>query len=177
MKENPDVASHLLLASRRSPSVRKEIALAWLRLLKRDYRAGELAHRCGDRDRGGGRDDGGVFTDRVQRALTQQANWLLGADLVIADSRPISPELKNEAARQGLSVVEVARFPSMVVQGERNMLADVKVVTKGFPLRGNCASPNVCSALTGAPQRSPNRGPYGWTNGSTPDSSRAAAIA
>jgi putative ABC transport system permease protein len=114
----------------------REIRLAW-RLLKRDYRAGELTLiAVAIVIAVAAVTTVGFFTDRVQRALTQQANWLLGADLVIADSRPISLELKDEAARRGLSVIEVTRFPSMVVHGERNMLADVKVVTKGFPLRG-----------------------------------------
>ena len=41
----------------------------------------------------------GFFTDRVQRALRQQANRLLGADLAIGDSSPIAPELAGRGAR------------------------------------------------------------------------------
>src|SRR5262245_63582175 len=112
----------------RDMSAFQEFALAW-RLLVRDYRAGELTLIAGAIVIAvAAVTTVGFFTDRVQRALIQQANWLLGADLVIADSRPIPPELKDEASRRGLSVVEVARFPSMVVHGERNMLADVKVI-------------------------------------------------
>jgi putative ABC transport system permease protein len=77
------------------------------------------------------------FTDRVQRALQQQANRLLGADLAVSDSRAIAPELKDEARRRGLTAVTVVRFPSMVVRGERTMLSDVKVVEAGFPARGD----------------------------------------
>ena len=114
----------------------REIRLAW-RLLARDYRAGELTLIAAAIVIAvAAVTTVGFFTDRVQRALSQQANWLLGADLVIAGSRPLAPELKAEARRRGLTAVEVARFPSMIVQGERNMLADVRVVEPGFPPRG-----------------------------------------
>src|SRR5262249_29778851 len=78
----------------------------------------------------------GFFTDRVQRALRVEASRLLGADPAIGDSRPIAREWKAEARRRGLTAVTVARFPSMVLRGERNMLSDVKVVEAGFPARG-----------------------------------------
>ena len=80
------------------------IRLAW-RLLARDYRAGELTLIAAAIVIAvAAVTTVGFFTDRVQRALDQQANWLLGADLVIADSRPIAPELKEEARRRGLAV-------------------------------------------------------------------------
>ena len=127
-----------------------EIRLAW-RLLVRDYRAGELTLIAAAIVIAvAAVTTVGFFTDRVQRALDQQANWLLGADLAISDSRPIAPELKEEAQRRGLSVVEVVRFPSMVVHGERNMLADVKVVAPGFPLRGEL---RIAEQLFGADRR------------------------
>src|SRR5687768_14488790 len=113
-----------------------EIRLAW-RLLARDYRAGELTLIAASIVIAvAAVTTVGFFTDRVQRALVQQSNWLLGADLVISDSRPLAPEVMDEARRRGLSVIDVLRFPSMAVRGERNMLSDVKVVTPGFPLRG-----------------------------------------
>src|SRR3970282_1008993 len=102
------------------------IRLAW-KLLARDYRAGEItliapaiviAVPAVTTV--------GFFTDRVQRVLELQANRLLGADLVIADSRPLDPELRQEALRRGLDASEVIRCPSIVVQGDRTVLADVK---------------------------------------------------
>ena len=79
----------------------------------------------------------GFFTDRVQRVLELQANRLLGADLVIADSRP--PAIRNCARKRcgaGWRRSRSSRFPSMAVQGDRTVLADVKVVSPGYPLRG-----------------------------------------
>ena len=78
----------------------------------------------------------GFFTDRVHRALNRQANQLLGADLVVAADRPLAPEFETEALRRGLAVTRVMRFPSMAVRGDRNVLSSVKVVTAGYPLRG-----------------------------------------
>jgi putative ABC transport system permease protein len=110
--------------------------LAW-RLLARDYRAGELALiAMAIVIAVASVTTVGFFTSRVQRALDQQANRLLGADLVISDTRPIAPALKEGAARFGLSVLSIARFPSMAVRGDRNVLTDVKAVAPGYPLRG-----------------------------------------
>ena len=117
-------------------NVVREIQLAG-RLLWRDWRAGEVTLIAGAIVIAvAAVTTVGFFTDRVQRALQQQANRLLGADLAVADSRPIAPELKNEARRRGLTAVTILRFPSMVVRGERTMLSDVKVVEAGFPARG-----------------------------------------
>lgn len=113
-----------------------EIHLAW-KLLARDYRAGEITLiATAIIIAVAAVTTVGFFTDRVQRVLELQANRLLGADLVIADSRPLDPELRQEAVRRGLAAIEIIRFPSMVVQGDRTVLADVKAVSPGYPLRG-----------------------------------------
>lgn len=117
-------------------SVANAIALAW-RLLLRDYRAGELTLiAVAIVIAVASVTSVGFFTDRVHRVLDQQANRLMGADLVIADTRPPAAELREEALRRGLAAIEIMHFPSMVVQGERAVLADVKVVMPGYPLRG-----------------------------------------
>jgi putative ABC transport system permease protein len=114
----------------------REIHLAW-RLLARDYRAGELTLiAVAIVIAVASVTTVGFFTDRVRRGLDQQANRLLGADLVITDSRPVPDELPEEASRRGLSVSGMLRFPSMAVHGDRNVLADVRAVAPGYPLRG-----------------------------------------
>ncbi len=131
-------ASRLLpLASRRdSPGLSRTIALAW-RLLARDYRAGELALIAAAIFIAvASVTTVGFFVGRVQLALEQQANRLLGADLVIADSRPFAPELREGAASRGLAVMEVLRFPSMALRGDLSTLAEIKAVGPGYPLRG-----------------------------------------
>ena len=112
------------------------LALA-ARLLARDYRAAELALIAAAIVIAvAGVTTVGFFTDRVRRVLDVQANRLLGADLVVAHSRPLPPELRREALRRGLSAIDIMRFQSMAVYRERTALADVKVVTAGYPLRG-----------------------------------------
>ena len=114
----------------------RELRLAW-RLLARDYRAGELALiAVAIVIAVAAVTTVGFFTGRVQAALDQQANRLLGADIVIADSRPIPPELRQGAEQRGLAAISVLRFPSMALRGSHSVLSDVKAVEPGYPLRG-----------------------------------------
>jgi len=114
----------------------REIHLA-RRLLARDYRAGELALiTFAIIVAVASVTTVGFFTGRVKQALDQQANRLLGADIVIADSRPLGPELEQGATRLGLTVISVMRFPSMAIRGDRSILSEVKAVAPGYPLRG-----------------------------------------
>jgi putative ABC transport system permease protein len=119
----------------------KTLRLA-LVLLRRDARAGELsvlfaALLLAVASVG----TVGFFTDRVKGALTREANVLLGADLLISGDRPLPDTLVQEARARGLATVPVIRFNSMVqpqagaAQADA-VLADVKAVGKGYPLRG-----------------------------------------
>jgi len=127
-----------------------DIRLA-VRLMWRDARAGELtllaaalviAVACVTTV--------GFFSDRMHAALAQQANQLLGADLVIAGDRPLPEAYAEEALRRGLAIAHVARFPSMALHAEASVLADIKVVSPGYPLRGEM---RVADALYGPDRR------------------------
>ncbi|PKO25543.1 MAG: hypothetical protein CVU35_03660, partial [Betaproteobacteria bacterium HGW-Betaproteobacteria-8] len=78
----------------------------------------------------------GFFTDRIENALVRQGSMLLGADLVISGSKPLAENYRQEAERRQLVSTQAMEFPSMVVQGERSQLAEIKAVGSGFPLRG-----------------------------------------
>src|SRR5258707_701583 len=108
-----------------------------LRMLARDWRAGELrvlalalaiavASITGV----------GFFADRVGRALARDATQLLGADLVLQSDHPWRAEILGEIGRQGLESAEGVNFMSMAVAGEASALAGVKAVTENYPLRG-----------------------------------------
>ncbi len=115
-----------------------------LRMLLRDWRAGELrvlafALVLAVASVG----TVGFFADRVKNALGRQANLLLGADVVISGDRPLPDELAAEALRRGLATTPVLKFNSMVRPqrgaadgGATPVLADVKAVGTGYPLRG-----------------------------------------
>ncbi len=131
-----------------------------LRMLRRDWRAGELsvliaalvlaAASAGTV---------GFFADRVKGALSRQANLLLGADLMLSADRALPPDFAREAQARGLATVPVVRFNSMV-QSPRSdaVLADVKAVGVGYPLRGmvSLVAPGAAEGLPA--QRVPGRG-------------------
>jgi len=114
----------------------KTLLLA-LRLLRRDFRAGELRILVlAILVAVGGMTAVGFFTDRIQRALVQQGVELLGADLVLVSSAPARTELVKEAQRQRLTTAATLSFPSVVLAGEQPQMVDVKAVDAGYPLRG-----------------------------------------
>ena len=113
-----------------------DAALA-LRLLARDWRAGELTLvAVAVVVAVASVTTVGFFADRVHQALSRQANQLLGADLVISGDRPLDTAFAVEADRRGLKVAQMLRFPSMTAGNGQSVLAEVKVVTDGYPLRG-----------------------------------------
>ena len=107
------------------------------RLLKREWRAGELrvllaalvitvASITAV----------GLFTDRMDRAMERGANELLAGDMLVSSSEPIDESLAVEARRRGLATARTLGFRSVVVVGERFQLAAVKAVDASYPLRG-----------------------------------------
>src|SRR5512143_551562 len=116
-----------------------------LRMLGRDFRAGELTvlvaalvlavASVGTVS---------FFADRVQTALSREANLLLGADVMIAADRPLPEAYVTEARRRGLATTPAIKFNSMVqraaggadtTEAPGAVLADVKAVAPGYPLR------------------------------------------
>src|SRR5689334_6973504 len=78
----------------------------------------------------------GFFADRVQAALDQQANELLGGDLVVIADKPMPAEYEETARQLKLDIARTRTFPSMVQAGDNVNLAETKAATTGFPLRG-----------------------------------------
>ena len=82
------------------------------------------------------------FKERVGMALGREANTLLAADLSLASDHPLAPALAQEARRRGLTALETVAFPSMArpaARGggdSRSLLAGIKAVAPGYPLRG-----------------------------------------
>jgi putative ABC transport system permease protein len=110
------------------------------RLLLRDWRAGELRVLIVALLLAvGSVGTVGLFADRVKGALITQANVLLGGDLMISGDRPLPSSFDEAARARGLATTPVVRFNSMVRAAEGNtaaVLADVKAVGPGYPLRG-----------------------------------------
>jgi putative ABC transport system permease protein len=122
-----------------------------LRLLLRDWRAGELrvlvialvvavASVT----------TVAFFADRVKQALNREASQLLGADLVVVSDHPLDAAFGAQAGALGLHTSQTVRFPSMTMAGERSVLAEIKAVEPGYPLKGRIA---VRTSGEGAPER------------------------
>lgn len=108
-----------------------------LLMLRRDWRAGELhVLALALVVAVGSMTSVGFFTDRIDGALRQQANELLGGDAVIVADHPIAEAYLQLARKYGLRTARTDTFHSMVVAGDKTALAAIKAVTPGYPLRG-----------------------------------------
>ncbi|HET8609842.1 MAG TPA: FtsX-like permease family protein [Burkholderiales bacterium] len=133
------------------------LRLAW-RLLWREWRAGELYLIAGALAVAvAGVTAVGFFSDRVNRALDAQAGQLLGADLALSWDRPLPADAGRAARAFGLATAGVVQFPSMALAGGNNVLAEVKAVGDGYPLRGAVqiatAAQQPGRSVRGAPRR------------------------
>jgi len=106
-------------------------------MLRRDWRAGELTVlSLALVIAVGSVTSVGFFTDRVRLALENQANTLLGADLVMISDRAISEKLRLDASKMALKSATSIEFPSMMMTEARNQLVSIKAVESPYPLRG-----------------------------------------
>ncbi|TND00272.1 MAG: hypothetical protein FD118_3212 [Rhodocyclaceae bacterium] len=134
-----------------------------LRMLARDWRAGELTVL------GialllavAALTSVGFLTDRVEQALKLESHQLLGGDLLLTADHPWADGFRREAAARGLRQAESATFPSMVSLGDATMLAEIKAVSADYPLRGALRTAPVLNApdveMNGATGRVPKAG-------------------
>jgi putative ABC transport system permease protein len=112
-----------------------------IRMLRRDWRAGELYFLLIALVVAvAALSSVGFFIDRLSTGLDRDAGQLLGADLVINADQPISESWRIEAQRRGLALAETVSFPSMALAGQgdasRSRLTSIKAVSAGYPLRG-----------------------------------------
>lgn len=77
-----------------------------------------------------------TLASRVESALLASAAELIGGDLAVVANRPLPAAFADEAGRRGLVSARVADFPSVVFNGEKSRLADIRAADAAFPLRG-----------------------------------------
>lgn len=77
-----------------------------------------------------------IFADRLTATLIIQSNSVLGADTVIAGNQAAPSEWENDAETAGVKHTRTQEFMSVVYAGDDMLLSSVKVVTEGYPLRG-----------------------------------------
>ena len=134
---------------------------AWrlsLRLLRRDWRSGELYLLSAALVLTVAAITAvGFFTDRIEGAMQRQGGELIAADLAIDASTRIPDEIATEAERRGLRTARTLTFRSVVLAGEESQLVQVKAVDDAYPLRGELRLQDS----VGGPER-----PTGGTPGS-----------
>lgn len=131
----------------------KTWSLAW-RWLKRDLAAGELTVMAIALVVAiAAMSSVGFFTDRVQRALANEANQLLAADLVVNSDQPTPKVFVDASEAENLQHAATATFPSMAQTADRAQLVSVKAVSSSYPLRGVVKLLNGSTEVTakGAP--------------------------
>lgn len=90
------------------------------------------------------------FTDRVGQTMTQEAAETLAADLRLESIEPLPERYYDAAGEHGLRTARIVHFRSVVRADGASVLADVRGVSPGYPLRGDV---RVADALDGAPRR------------------------
>ncbi|HZQ72732.1 MAG TPA: FtsX-like permease family protein [Burkholderiales bacterium] len=130
-----------------------------LRMLRRDWRAGEL------RILGAALviavaavTSVGFFADRVAAALVRDAHQLLGADLVVVSDHPFGSDLRRLFEARAPQRAEALNFISMAIAGDKSQLAGVKAVTENYPLRGRLRIAPAPGAPDAAAPPGPPRG-------------------
>ena len=78
----------------------------------------------------------GFVTDRATRALSLEANRLLGGDAVLRADGPIPEPLRQAANDRRLQHSEIWTFNSMLRAGDALKLGEVRALGPGYPLRG-----------------------------------------
>ena len=142
-----------------------------LRLLRREWRSGELAVLLVSLTVAVAALTGvGFLVDRIGRAVQAQASEVLAADARIEPPEPLSPELALEAQSLGLKAARLTTLLSVVFKGEVSQLANVRAVSAGYPLRGTLTVAAQAFGTGVATQEIPAAG-YCW-----PDSRLAAAL-
>jgi len=107
------------------------------RLLKRDWRSGELrvlivalliavASATSV----------AFFTDRIFQALLYKASELLAADLRVVSDHQLNTTYIEQARKLPLHTAQTVSFRSMSVAGAKYQLAEIKAVSDEYPLRG-----------------------------------------
>jgi len=99
-----------------------------------------------------------AFTDRVQQALANQANDLLGADLVLQSDHPIETKFMEQANALGLQFDFKTEFPSVAVTDSKLRLGGIKAVGDAYPLRGQLRIRNKIGAEIVERSHGPARG-------------------
>ncbi len=130
-----------------------------LRMLARDWRAGELRVLAAALVIAvASVTSVAFFADRVRQALVRDAHQLLGGDLLLVADQPWPEDVRDEIAQRRLRQAEATWFISMARHGESAYLAGIKAVTDNYPLRGRMRIADAPNTADRPTERGPDRG-------------------
>ncbi|WP_026069455.1 ABC transporter permease [Legionella tunisiensis] len=89
-----------------------------------------------------------IFAGMVNQQLVQEASQMLGADLVVRSSVPISSQWFIKAEELGLKQTTTLTFLSMVAHNDNLQLAQIKSIKAPYPLLGELKIANTLSEQT-----------------------------
>lgn len=78
----------------------------------------------------------GFLVSRISTAVALQASEVLAADVRLGSPEPVSSSYFDEAKRRGIATARNTALLSVVFNGERSQLTNLRAVTTGYPLRG-----------------------------------------
>ena len=73
---------------------------------------------------------------RISTAVALQASEVLAADIRLGSPQPINKQYFEEAKRRGIATASNTALLSVVFNGDRSQLTNLRAVTDGYPLRG-----------------------------------------
>lgn len=76
----------------------------------------------------------GMFTQRINNAMTDQAGQFLGADLLLRSPQSINNNIFDQAKRSGLKITSSISFSSVIVANDEFQLTHIKAVDQHYPL-------------------------------------------
>jgi putative ABC transport system permease protein len=78
-----------------------------------------------------------LLSDRLNRTMSLQAAEFIAADLVVSGHDPAPPDWVAKSQASGLRHAQTVEFPSVLMAGDEILLAGIKAVSPGYPLRGH----------------------------------------
>lgn len=99
-----------------------------------------------------------LFSSRLDLAMQQRSNQLLGADVRIESTTPIDAYWQKSAQQLGLQTTQTIHFPTMVLVDNEMAMAAVKAVSQGYPLRAQISTQTTASESAQAQDQGPAPG-------------------
>ena len=93
----------------------------------------------------------GFLTDRIGKAVAQQANEVLAADLRLRSQNRVPDEWRELAVEYGLETAETLTFPSVVFAGDNSVVVDNQSGQRKVSAAGSGAGvgPAACRGTPG----------------------------